>query len=108
MSFACKKGLFGAGLYFAEHVSKSDEYAQQNKEGQFPIIVCRVTLGRMNYVPHQNPTTDPGINKLVDSCLKGDYHSVLGDRKKARGTYREFIVYNQFQVYPHFIVWYKR
>lgn len=25
MAFACKTGLFGAGLYFAENSSKSDE-----------------------------------------------------------------------------------
>jgi len=108
MAFACKTGLFGAGLYFAESSSKSDEYVKPDARNHFPVIMCRVTLGRVNYVPNPDPTTDPGRDKLESSCLRGDYHSVLGDRKKARGTYREFIVYDHYQVYPHFIVWYTR
>mmetsp|Transcript_126016 Transcript_126016/g.251554 ORF Transcript_126016/g.251554 Transcript_126016/m.251554 type:complete len:1282 (+) Transcript_126016:49-3894(+) len=108
MSFACKTGLFGAGLYFAESCSKSDEYVKADKEDRFPVVMCRVTLGHINYVPHKDPTKDPGREKLESSCLTGEYHSVLGDRKKAKGTYREFVVYNHYQVYPHFIVWYKR
>jgi len=108
MAFACKTGLFGAGLYFAESSSKSDEYVKPDAEGRFPMIICRVTLGRINYCPHKDPITDPGREKLESSCLSGDYHSVLGDRKKAKNTYREFIVYDHYQVYPHFIVWYNR
>jgi len=108
MAFACKTGLFGAGLYFAESCSKSDEYVKPDTENRFPVVICRVTLGHINYIPHKDPTTDPGRDKLESSCLSGEYHSVLGDRKKAKGTYREFIVYDHYQVYPHFIVWYKR
>jgi len=108
MAFACKTGMFGAGLYFAESCSKSDEYVKPDKENRFPVVICRVTLGHINYVPHKDPTKDPGREKLESSCLTGEYHSVLGDRKKAKGTYREFVVYNHYQVYPHFIVWYKR
>eukprot|EP00930_Biecheleria_cincta_P034067 TRINITY_DN23579_c0_g1_i1.p1 TRINITY_DN23579_c0_g1~~TRINITY_DN23579_c0_g1_i1.p1 ORF type:complete len:1230 (+),score=249.26 TRINITY_DN23579_c0_g1_i1:30-3719(+) len=108
MAFACKTGLFGAGLYFAESSSKSDEYVKGDTRGWFPMILCRVTLGRINYVPHKDPTTDPGRDALEGSCLRGDYNSVLGDRIKSRGTYREFVVYDHFQVYPHFIVWYTR
>jgi len=79
-----------------------------DKNNRFPVVICRVTLGHINYVPHKDPTKDPGREKLESSCLTGEYHSVLGDRKKAKGTYREFVVYNHYQVYPHFIVWYKR
>jgi len=108
MAFACKTGLFGAGLYFAESSSKSDEYCQGDGRGWFPMIFCRVALGRINYCPHVDPVKDPGRDKLESSCIGGEYHSVLGDRKKARGTYREFVVYDHYQVYPHFIVWYSR
>jgi hypothetical protein len=108
MAFACKTGLFGAGLYFAESSSKSDEYVKGDSRGWFPMILCRVTLGRINYCPHKDPTTDPGRDALEGSCLRGDFNSVLGDRIKSRGTYREFVVYDHFQVYPHFIVWYSR
>mmetsp|Transcript_35857 Transcript_35857/g.65119 ORF Transcript_35857/g.65119 Transcript_35857/m.65119 type:complete len:1223 (+) Transcript_35857:97-3765(+) len=108
MAFACKTGLFGAGLYFAESSSKSDEYCQGDARGRFPMILCRVALGRINYCPNVDPVKDPGRDKLEGSCIGGEYHSVLGDRKKARGTYREFVVYDHYQVYPQFIVWYSR
>merc|ERR1719221_1243256 len=85
MAFACKTGLFGAGLYFAESSSKSDEYVKPDGRGRFPIVICRVTLGRINYCPDKDPITDPGREKLEFSCTSGDYHSVLGDRKKSEG-----------------------
>lgn len=108
MAFACKTGLFGAGLYFAEACSKSDEYVACNAAQHFPLIVARVILGRINYCADVDPVTDPGRTALESSCIGGSYHSVIGDRKKVRGTYREFIVYDHYQVYPHFIVWYTR
>jgi hypothetical protein len=36
------------------------------------------------------------------------YHSLLGDREKCRKTFREFVVYDDDQVYPEFAVWYER
>jgi len=108
MSFACKTGLFGAGLYFAESGSKSDEYVKPDKSNHYPIILARVSLGRVNYCSAPDPVRDPGRERLEGSCIKGEYHSVLGDRKKAKGTYREFVVYDHYQVYPQFIVWYSR
>jgi len=108
MAFACKTGMLGAGLYFAESSTKSDEYVKGNAKNQFPIIFARVTLGRINYCDKPDPSKDPGREKLQDSCLHGSYHSVLGDRIKVRKTYREYVVYDHFQVYPQFVVWYTR
>jgi len=108
MAFACKTGLFGAGLYLAESCSKSDEYVKPDDKGHYPVMLVRTTLGNINYCASVDPTTDPGRDKLQNSCTAGDYHSVLGDRKKARGTYREFIIYDHYQVYPQYIVWYSR
>lgn len=108
MAFACKSGLFGAGLYFAENSSKSDEYVKGDAKGWYPMILCRVTLGRIYYCANTDPTTDPGRDKLEAACTGGSYHCVLGDRLKARGTYREYVLYDHYQVYPQFIVWYTR
>lgn len=36
------------------------------------------------------------------------YHSLLGDREKCRKTFREFVIYDDDQVYPEFAVWYER
>ena len=45
---------------------------------------------------------------LLKSCRGGDYDSVLGDREHVKGTFREFVVYDTHQVYPEFIVWYRK
>ncbi|CAD7936854.1 unnamed protein product [Amoebophrya sp. A120] len=96
--------LYGRGVYFGESVMKADEYAQENDAGVNPILICRVVLGRILYEDSIYPNPD----NLVTSCVKGDFDSVLGDREKCRGTYREFITYDADNVYPEFLVWYRR
>jgi len=95
--------LYGRGVYLAEACSKSDEYTE-DEGGERYLLLCRATLGRIKY----NDEARPDTTKLEDSCLKGNYHSVLGDREKTRGTYREFMVYDDDQVYPAYIVRYRR
>lgn len=108
MAFACSAGLFGGGLYFAESCSKADEYVKPNSANEYPMLMVRCTLGHVNYLPQLNPLQDPGKEAMEQSCFTGTYHSVLGDRIKARGTYREFVIYDHYQVYPHLIIWYER
>lgn len=91
-------------MYFAEACSKSDEYTEQDHRGWRPLLLCRVICGRINYTDEVHPD----VNQLVQSCTTGNYHCVLGDREKCRGTFREFIVYDNTQAYPEYIVWYKR
>jgi hypothetical protein len=101
--------LFGCGLYFAESCMKADEYVKPDARGWFPLILCRVVLGNINYCDIREPVKI--AKKLEASCSKrsgGQFHSVLGDREKVRRTFREFIVYDSHQVYPEYIVWYKR
>lgn len=100
-------GLFGAGIYFAESVSKSDEYVRGRQiagEELFPLLVCRVCLGNIFYCDTRNPDK----RELENRCLSQQWHSVLGDRKKASGTFREFIVYDNLQAFPAYIVYYRR
>jgi len=99
--------LYGRGVYLAESCAKSDEYSSENAEGLRQILVCRATLGSILYCDEVSPNTD----ELVRQCCSGfppKFHSVLGDREKTSGTFREFIVYDEDQVYPEFVVWYKR
>eukprot|EP00428_Durinskia_dybowskii_P022488 CAMPEP_0170205746 /NCGR_PEP_ID=MMETSP0116_2-20130129/2418_1 /TAXON_ID=400756 /ORGANISM="Durinskia baltica, Strain CSIRO CS-38" /LENGTH=444 /DNA_ID=CAMNT_0010456139 /DNA_START=64 /DNA_END=1398 /DNA_ORIENTATION=- len=101
--------LYGPGLYFAESSSKSDEYAADDKDGIFSglygMLVCRVACGNMNYTDE----VAPPVQSLVNSVLKSKtHHSILGDREKCRGTYREFIVFDSAQTYPEYVVIYKR
>merc|ERR1712048_954091 len=55
-----------------------------------------------------NDEVCPDVDALVQSCTEGPYHCVVGDREKCRGTYREIIVYDDDQVYPEYVIWYKR
>jgi len=111
MARASPSGLFGAGIYFAESVSKSDEYAKGKTEGGreiFPLLIFRVCLGNIYYCAERGPDR----RQLEARCLgvsgERKWHSVLGDRKKTSGTFREFIVYDNEQAFPAYIVWYTR
>lgn len=98
--------LYGRGIYFAESSSKSDEYTTPDpkNKGLFACMLCRVLMGNINY---QDQVT-PDAGQIVKSVVSGSYHSVLGDREKCRNTYREFIVYDNAQAYPEWIVYYDR
>eukprot|EP00928_Gymnodinium_smaydae_P063480 TRINITY_DN4703_c0_g2_i1.p1 TRINITY_DN4703_c0_g2~~TRINITY_DN4703_c0_g2_i1.p1 ORF type:complete len:2551 (-),score=465.08 TRINITY_DN4703_c0_g2_i1:84-6608(-) len=100
--------LFGAGIYFAESSMKSDEYTKADTRDWRPFILCRVVLGNIMYCDARDPV--PIRKELEAACRPGGpgFHSVLGDREKVRKTFREFVVYDNHQVYPEYIVWYKR
>ncbi|CAK9090473.1 unnamed protein product [Durusdinium trenchii] len=98
--------MFGRGLYFAESCMKSDEYTKADERDWYPLILCRVTCGRLFYCDWKSPSDHK--EKLEDACHHEGFHCVLGDREKVRGTYREFIVFDNDQVYPEYIVWYSR
>ncbi|CAK0892457.1 unnamed protein product [Prorocentrum cordatum] len=99
--------LYGDGFYFAERVTKADEYAKPSDEDPtaFHMLVCRVVGGRVKV------QTSNDINKeaLKQQVFKGDHHSVLGDRvSKLNKPYREFVVYDSNQIFPEFVVEYSR
>jgi hypothetical protein len=99
--------LFGPGIYFAESSMKADEYTRADKRGWMPLILCRVVLGNLKYCDAPDPTKK--AKELEAACKPGaGFHSILGDREKVRGTFREFIVFDNHQVYPEYIVWYER
>lgn len=101
--------LYGPGLYFSEASSKSDEYAHAEKDtifaGQYALLVCRVCCGNINYCDEVNPPVESLVNTIVKD---GTHHSVLGDREKCRGTFREFVVFDCAQTYPEYVVIYNR
>jgi len=99
--------LFGPGIYLSESCMKADEYTKPDARGYLPLILCRVLLGHINYCDAVDPRRH--LRAIETSCRPGGgHHSVLGDREKARQTFREFIVYDSHQVYPEYIVWYVR
>jgi len=96
--------LYGSGIYFADSVSKSDEYCTASNEGVRCLLLCRVSLGRILYTDEVSPNT----TEITNKCLTGEYNSVLGDREKCRGTFKEFIVFDDDQAYPEYIIYYTR
>jgi len=97
--------LYGRGIYLAESITKADEYSHQDPStGLYTMLLCRATLGHLLY----NADSSPDPRRCEDACFRGQHHSVLGDRKACRGTYREFIVFDEDQVYPNYVVRYRR
>eukprot|EP01135_Chromosphaera_perkinsii_P010150 Nk52_evm16s2039 gene=Nk52_evmTU16s2039 len=112
--------MFGKGIYFAENSSKSNQYADCSfcgydncngcVDGVFVMFLCRVVLGEpyitsQKIVNLERPPPKP-------SGGYGLYDSVFGESQEhipdSALKYREFVVYNQFQVYPEYIIYYKR
>mmetsp|Transcript_28538 Transcript_28538/g.66127 ORF Transcript_28538/g.66127 Transcript_28538/m.66127 type:complete len:659 (+) Transcript_28538:88-2064(+) len=96
--------LYGRGAYFAESITKADEYAKHDANLEYAVLLCRVLGGHVLYTDDVQP--DP--EELVRGCSMGTYDCVLGDREKCRGTYREFVVFDTEDVYPEYIVHYRR
>lgn len=103
--------LYGYGVYLAERSTKADEYAEAihgglpSDEGCYAMLVCRVVGGLCRVVD----TNEFNADDLRKDILDGPYHSVLGDRVVKLGKpYREVVVHDNNQVFPEFILYYKR
>lgn len=97
--------MFGKGAYFAECCSKGDEYAHEGSgiyRGIYAMLICRVTCGEMFRMLQRD---DDAVNTALRS---GACDAVLGDREASVGTYREFVVFRRRQIYPEYVVLYKR
>merc|ERR1712146_465395 len=86
--------MFGYGIYLAECVSKSDEYARDDNGGTYPglmaILMCRALVG--------NPYIVQDAGDYIAAAKEQGCDCVVGDRESKVGTYREFIFYDQRQV----------
>jgi len=105
------KPLYGYGVYLAENATKADEYAEPivgglpSDEGLCAMLVCRVAAGLCRVVD----TNEFDTEELRTDVFDGPYHSVFGDRVVKLGKpFREIVVYDSVQVFPEFILYYKR
>jgi len=98
--------LYGRGIYFSEWSSSVDRlFVADSASGLRCMLLCRVTLGHVL----REDAVLPDVMHVVDQCTSGPHHSVLGDREeRCPGSTREFVVYDKDQVYPEFLLWYKR
>mmetsp|Transcript_7807 Transcript_7807/g.17142 ORF Transcript_7807/g.17142 Transcript_7807/m.17142 type:complete len:612 (-) Transcript_7807:67-1902(-) len=102
--------LYGYGVYFAERITKADEYSLPAPKGEedaglYAVLLCRVLGGRVNVVE----SNEIEVEKLRKSVFDGPCHSVLGDRiKTLNKPYREVVVYDKDQIYPEYLLLYRR
>merc|ERR1712032_674614 len=96
--------LYGRGSYFAESITKADEYAKKNEHGNYVVLLCRILGGRVYYTDEVVP--DP--EDLTRKCVDGPYDLILGDREKIRGSYREFVLFDSENIYPEYVIEYER
>ncbi|CAB3362437.1 Hypothetical predicted protein [Cloeon dipterum] len=104
LKFARSSGLFGAGIYFAEHSSKSNNYSFGLGKGcgahnnskcsqcERVMLVCKIAMGKT----HETNSTG---TKLPQGCHS--LHFTSPNRES------EIIIYDEAQVYPSYIVKYK-
>ncbi|KAF4519000.1 hypothetical protein B566_EDAN009763 [Ephemera danica] len=98
---ASSNSIFGAGVYFAEHSSKSNGYTGCGHLGcmQCPrrMILCRVALGNMYECTgaHKFAHAPPG------------HHSVKGFAQAGDVMYPEYVVYRGEQACPEYLITYK-
>lgn len=100
--------LYGPGIYFAESSSKADEYATDDHDGLYKglyaMLLCRVCLGN----PIFSADVHPNASELQGKLDAGGFHSIVGDRARAVGTFREFVIRDPRQAYPAFAIIYRR
>jgi len=111
-------GGLGPGLYLGESVTKSDEYASDTScagsddpdeyyGGVFAMLVMRVSMGKVR--PTDKFFSDAEKQVLTDRVFRcKDFDSVVCDRRKSVGTYREFCVFDKNQIYAEYVILYER
>jgi tankyrase len=104
-------GMFGAGIYFAENSSKSNQYVYGIGGGtgcpahkdrscyicQRQLMSCRVTLGKsfLQFSAMKMAHSPPG------------HHSVIGRPSVGGLTFPEYVVYRGEQAYPEYLITYQ-
>lgn len=95
--------MFGKGIYLAEASSKADEYAT-GCEDFHTILICRAACGNSFRVTEG----DFQLEEKMRGWRMQRFNSVVGDREAAVGTYREYVFYDAAQIYPEYVVIYRR
>ncbi|XP_017886507.1 tankyrase isoform X4 [Ceratina calcarata] len=104
-------GMFGAGIYFAEHSSKSNQYvygicggtgcpAHKDRSCYIchrHLLLCRVTLGKsfLQFSAMKMAHAPPG------------HHSVMGRPSQGGLAFPEYVVYRGEQAYPEYLITYQ-
>eukprot|EP00927_Polykrikos_kofoidii_P023561 TRINITY_DN21667_c0_g3_i1.p1 TRINITY_DN21667_c0_g3~~TRINITY_DN21667_c0_g3_i1.p1 ORF type:complete len:554 (+),score=66.41 TRINITY_DN21667_c0_g3_i1:73-1734(+) len=103
---AFNHGRFGDGAYLVEDASHADEYSSDDVgnsfHGFYAMLLCRVTLGRMQRLL-------PGCDELDVGESGFDFDSIVGEvPASGNTTLREFLVPRRSQIYPEYAIIYER
>ncbi|CAG2160731.1 unnamed protein product [Oppiella nova] len=104
-------GMFGAGIYFAENSSKSNQYVYgigggtgcpQHKERSCytcrrQLLLCRVALGKSFFQ----------FSALKMAHSPPGHHSIIGRPSGGGLTYPEYVIYRGEQAYPEYVITYQ-
>ncbi|KAF6199146.1 hypothetical protein GE061_007171 [Apolygus lucorum] len=104
-------GMFGAGIYFAEHSSKSNQYVYGIGGGtgctthkdrscyicHRHLLLCRVTLGK-SFLQ---------FNAMKMAHAPPGHHSVMGRPSSGGLNFPEYVVYRGEQAYPEYLITYQ-
>ena len=94
-----RNGLYGNGFYFACEACKSFQYSKPNDQ-EHCIIVARVLLGK--------PKLAERPLKGKAEILENDENSVVVLPRNVPGqAHNEFVVFDQKQIFPEFIIYFK-
>lgn len=102
--------MFGAGIYFAEHSSKSNQYVYgigggngcpQHKDRSCYIchrqlLLCRVALGKSFFQ----------FSAMKMAHAPPGHHSVVGRPSVGGLSFPEYVIYRGEQAYPEYLVSY--
>ncbi|KAK2170198.1 hypothetical protein NP493_1161g00004 [Ridgeia piscesae] len=112
------RAMFGKGAYFAESSTKADQYADHRDnrtQGPHSMFLCKVILGHSHIVkaPNKLLTRPPCLHQCTGTCSHGTsefFDSVMGTHRDngQRLLFREFVIFGQNQIYPAFLISYKR
>ena len=119
-------GMFGGGLYFADLSSKSNQYVPctacykgsigrdpckcEAVEKPYRMLLCRVLLGRIKVCKVYREEDYKQQHQPLQQ-RDAPYDSVLGEDMQHGGdalSFREIVVYDPAQIYPEFVVHYRR
>jgi hypothetical protein len=108
---AAMSGLYGAGSYFADASSKSQQYATTDSHGHYCMLYCRVVMGSpyMTNRRHKSERRPPDNPAFTQSGIPHD--SIMAETGVARGGHQlnnEYVVFHPGQAYPEYIVWYTK
>ncbi|KAJ4919886.1 hypothetical protein JOQ06_018505 [Pogonophryne albipinna] len=103
-------GMFGAGIYFAENSSKSNQYVRHRRRNRLPDAQRPVLLP----VPQADAVLQsdsgevlPAVQCHEDGPRPPGHHSVIG-RPSVNGlAYAEYVIYRGEQAYPEYLITYQ-